>query len=91
MWVTTHAFSMCEGHVIGNVFFVIFWFYCRWSPKNTNYVKWYLRVGGIWVHASHSNSIEVQVSPLCHDGIFGLHVVVLNVQGFPEAQTAVEF
>jgi hypothetical protein len=23
MWITTHAFSMCEDHVIVNVFFVI--------------------------------------------------------------------
>ena len=35
--------------------------------------------------------LKVQIGPTCQNDIFGLHVPVLDVQTFPEAQTAVEF
>ena len=66
--------------IFHNVFSVNLWFRCRWSPKSTNYFKWYLCVGVIWVDAHHSHSIQVLIGPMCQSGIFALHVVVHNIQ-----------
>ena len=61
-------------------------------PKSTNHIKWDLCFGGIGVNAHNSNFITVQIGPTYQDdGIFGLHALLLYVQAFPEAQTAVEF
>ena len=46
----------------------------------------FVGIGVIPIH-----SIKVQIGPTCQNDIFGLHVPVLDVQTFPEAQTAVEF
>lgn len=42
--------------------------------------------------AHNSNFITVQIGPTYQDdGIFGVHSLLLYVQAFPEAHTAVEF